>query len=80
MTTAEIAESLKAGGIETRATDFANNVSAVLSTSMKGNHGEVKQLSDGKWELTESGKSAIDHIRNLAKFRSATRGRYSARF
>src|SRR5208283_5039521 len=62
MTTAEIAEALKAEGVQTRAANFANNVSAVLSTSMKEQHSDVRQLHDGKWELTESGRSAIEHI------------------
>jgi hypothetical protein len=74
MTTAEIAESLIAAGIQTRAANFANNVSAVLSTTMKEEHSEVQQLPDGKWELTENGKSAIEHIRTTPKFRGAMRG------
>jgi hypothetical protein len=72
--TAEIAEALIAAGIQTKATNFANNVSAVLSATMKEQHAEVRQLPDGKWELTESGKSAIEHIRTTAKWRAATRG------
>lgn len=73
-TTAEIAESLKAAGIETRAVNFANNVSAVLTTTMKEQHKEeVRQLSDGRWELTENGKSAIEHIRTTPKFLGALR-------
>jgi mRNA-degrading endonuclease toxin of MazEF toxin-antitoxin module len=74
MTTAEIAESLLAAGVQTKAANFANNVSAVLSTTMREQpHGEV-QLSDGKWQLTEKGKAAIDYIRTTPKFRGAVRG------
>jgi hypothetical protein len=68
MATAEIAEALKSAGVQTRAANFANNVSAVLSTTMK-EHGEVQSLPDGKWELTENGKQAIGHIRTTPKFR-----------
>lgn len=68
MATSEIAETLKSAGVQTRAANFANNVSAVLSTTMK-EHNEVQQLSDGKWELTENGKQAIAHIRTTPKFR-----------
>jgi hypothetical protein len=72
-TTAEIAEALIAGGIQTRAAHFANNVSAVLSTTMKEQHKEVRQLSDGRWELNETGKSAIEYIRTTPKFIGALR-------
>jgi hypothetical protein len=72
-TTAEIAEALIAAGVQTKAANFVNNVSAVLSTTMKEEHGEV-QLADGKWQLTENGKSAIEHIRTTPKFRAAMRG------
>ncbi|HZR65390.1 MAG TPA: hypothetical protein VFA85_09600 [Terriglobales bacterium] len=74
-TTAEIAEALLAGGIETKAANFANNVSAVLTTTMKeAPHNEVQQLQDGKWELTENGESAIEHI--STKYGVMGRGRY----
>ncbi len=72
-TTAEIAEALIAAGVQTKAANFVNNVSAVLSTTMKEAHGEV-QLADSKWQLTENGKSAIEHIRTTPKFRGAMRG------
>ena len=73
-TTAEIAEALIAAGVQTKAANFANNVSAVLSTTMKEQHNEVQQLQEGKWELTENGKSAIEHIRTTPKFQGAMRG------
>src|ERR1019366_10259401 len=44
MATAEIADALLAAGVPTRAANFANNVSAVLSTTMKEKHNEVQQL------------------------------------
>ncbi len=69
MTTPEIAETLKEKGVQTKAANFANNVSAVLSTTMKDKHKEVQQLPDGKWQLNENGKNAITHIRTLPKFR-----------
>ncbi|HLY97685.1 MAG TPA: hypothetical protein VKT33_01330 [Candidatus Angelobacter sp.] len=69
MTTSEIAESLKAAGVQTRAANFTNNVSAVLSTTMKEKHKEVQQLPDSRWELTENGIQAIEHIRTTSKFR-----------
>ncbi len=64
----EIAEELKAAGIQTKAANFVNNVSAVLTTTMKE---EVQQLPDNKWELTETGRDAIDHIRTTPKFRNS---------
>jgi hypothetical protein len=82
MATAEIAEALRVGGIKTKAANFANNVSSVLSSTMeKSPHNEVQQIG-GKWELTESGKRAIEHIRTTPKFRGAVRGRFGigARF
>jgi hypothetical protein len=81
-TTAEIAEALSAAGVQSKAANFANNVSAVLSSTMKEQpHNEVRQLQDGKWELTENGKSAIEHIRTTPKFQGAMRGpRSFARF
>lgn len=77
--TAEIAAALMAGGVQTRAANYANNVSAVLTTSMK-EHDEARQLPDGTWVLTENGKSAIEHIRTTPRFLGALRGRSSARF
>jgi len=71
MNTAEIAETLKASGIQSRAANFLNNVSAVLSSTMQREHNEVRQVNDGKWELTERGKNAIDHIRSTPKFQDA---------
>lgn len=65
--TGEIAEALKAGGIPTNAANFANNVSAVLTTTMKEN-GEVTQVAD-KWELTDRGKEKIEHIKTTSKYR-----------
>jgi hypothetical protein len=67
MSSSEIADALMASGVQTKAVNFANNVSAVLTTSMKG-HQEVEQLPDGKWRLTPNGISAIEHIRTMPKF------------
>ena len=83
MTTADIAEALLAAGVQTKAANFANNVSAVWSTTMKEQpHVEVTQLPDGKWQLTDSGKRAIEYIRTTGKFRAAMRGGrpYGAKF
>lgn len=83
-TTAEIAETLIAAGVQTKAANFANNVSAVLSTTMKEQHDEVQQSPEGKWTLTENGKAAIEHIRTTPRFRAGMRGDrgygYNARF
>ena len=68
MNTSEIAEALKAAGVQTRAANFANNVSAVLTTTMQKDHNEVEQLADGKWKLTSNGESAIAHIRTTPRF------------
>jgi hypothetical protein len=73
MTTAEISEALMAGGIQTRANNFTNNVSAVLTSTMQKDHQEVEQLSDGsgKWKLTLTGVSAISYLRSTEKFQRA---------
>jgi hypothetical protein len=71
LSTADIADALKASGIATKAANFANNVSAVLSNTLKERHDEVLQLSDGRWQLNENGKQAIAHIRTTPKFRGA---------
>lgn len=78
-TTAEIADTLLAGGIPTKAANFANNVSAVLTTTMKETRKDVEQLPDGKWALTESGHATIEHIRGRRESRPANvrRGRYA---
>jgi hypothetical protein len=70
LNTPEIAEILKSEGVTTKAANFTNNVSAVLSSTMKG-VGEVRQTSDEKWELTEKGRNAIYHIRLTPKFRKS---------
>lgn len=72
MTTSDIADALTNAGIQTRAANFVNNVSAVLSTTLKGK-GEVAPLPNGQWELTENGKKAIGHIRTTEKFERAIR-------
>lgn len=68
MFSAAIADALKAAGVRTRAANFVNNVSAVLSTTMK-EHNEVQLLTDGRWELTQNGIEAIEHIRTTPRFR-----------
>jgi hypothetical protein len=67
MSTAEIAEALKAGGVQTEAANFANNVSAVLTTTMKAKQ-EILPLPDGRWKLSLIGESAIAHIQTTTKF------------
>jgi hypothetical protein len=67
MSVQEIADALLKGGIRTRATNFNNNVSAVLS-DMKTKNNEV-DVTDGKWFLTDIGKSAADHISNKLRRR-----------
>jgi hypothetical protein len=68
MSTAELAEALKEAGVQTRAANFANNVSAILSVNVK-EKSEVQQLPSGKWQLTDKGRSAIEHIRTTPRFR-----------
>ena len=74
MATSEIAEALKSAGFSTRAANLANNVSAVLTNTMRDVHHEVQSLQDGRWELNEKGKHAIAHIRTTPKFLRAVRG------
>jgi hypothetical protein len=69
LSTADIADILKRQGVTTKAANFLNNVSAVLSTTMKIGAQEVQQNPDGKWELTEKGKNAMSHIRTSPKFK-----------
>jgi hypothetical protein len=69
MTTAEIAAALTEAGVVTKATNFTNNISAVLSSTMKSGKQEVTQTSDGSWELTERGRNCIFHIREMPEFR-----------
>jgi hypothetical protein len=72
--TSEIADALLTAGVRTRAANFANNVSAVL-TGMRDMEHEVQQVADSKWELTDKGKSCIAYLRGTPKFRAALRGR-----
>jgi hypothetical protein len=79
-TTAEIADALLTGGIPTKAANFANNVSAVLSNTMKESRKDVEQLPDGKWKLTDSGHATIEHIRSRRESRGPNRRVRYARF
>ena len=62
MTTADIAKALESAGVRTKAVNFVNNVSAVLSTTMRARGHEEVESVDGKWRLTEPGRNKIDHI------------------
>jgi len=61
LTTGEIAEALKAGGMTSSARNFAGNVSAVLS----GMNHEKKEVASGTsgWVISENGKNAWIHIK-----------------
>lgn len=61
LTTMEITERLSENGKTTEAAKYSNAVSAVLS-NMKSSRQEVDMV-DGKWRITEKGRSAIEHIR-----------------
>lgn len=69
MTTAEIADALTKGGVKTRAANFTNNVSAVLSTNMRPRGEEEVEVIDGRWSLTETGRNKIAFIVSSSKFR-----------
>lgn len=69
MTTAEIAEALTAAGVKTRAANFANNCSAVLTANMRIRGDEEVESIDGAWRLTEKGRNKIAHIVTSPKFR-----------
>ena len=71
MTSAEIAEALTAAGVKTRAANFTNNVSAVLSANMRPKGEEEVEMIDGKWMLTEKGRNKIAFIIANPKFRRA---------
>ena len=62
MPTAEIAAALKNAGVRTKAANFVNNVSAVLSTNMRPKGEEEVELTDGGWKLTSIGRDKISHI------------------
>ncbi len=57
----EISDTLLAGGIRTSATNFSNNVSAVLSQMKSKPKAEV-EVVEGKWIITEVGRGAWNHI------------------
>jgi len=59
----EIADALLAGGIRTEATNFPNNVSSVLSQMRSKPEPEVA-TADGKWIISDTGRSAWNHIRD----------------
>lgn len=63
MSTADIVAALEAGDIraKSKAVNFSNNVSAVLS-DMKSPRAEV-EVTDGRYKITEKGRSAIHHIK-----------------
>jgi hypothetical protein len=63
MSTSEIVEALEAGDIraKSKAVSFNNNVSAVLS-DMKSPRAEV-EVTDGRYKITDKGRSAINHIK-----------------
>jgi hypothetical protein len=63
MSTGEVVESLQNGGagVHSKANNFSNNVSAVLS-DMKNERLEVESL-DGRWVISENGRSALAHIK-----------------
>jgi hypothetical protein len=71
MTSAEIADALTNAGVKTKAANFTNNVSAVLSTNMRPKGEEEAELVDGKWTLTELGRNKIAFIVVSPKFRRA---------
>jgi hypothetical protein len=71
MTTAEIAEALAAAGVKTKAANFVNNVSSMLSTTLRPKGEEEVEASDGRWRLTETGRNKTAFIVASSKFRLA---------
>lgn len=71
MATADIAQALTNAGVRTRAANFANNVSAVLSTTMRPKGAEEVEAIEGRWRLTETGRNKIAFITASSKFRQA---------
>jgi hypothetical protein len=59
----EISDALLAGVIRTSATNFSNNVSAVLSQMKSKLKPEVEAV-ESKWKITEIGRGAWNHIWN----------------
>jgi hypothetical protein len=71
----EIADALLAGGIRTEASNFPNNVSSVLSQMRSKLEPEVA-TADGKWVISDTGRSAWNHIRD--KHGNRLRRRFSS--
>lgn len=63
LTTGEIADALRAGGMTSAARNFAGNVSAVLS-GMNHEKGEVISGTNG-WTISDNGKNAWIHIKAI---------------
>jgi hypothetical protein len=68
--TGEIADALRAGGFQSNAANFSNQVSGVLSL-MKVKK-EVESTEDGTYAITDEGRRTWQLIRQGEKFRSAT--------
>lgn len=70
LTAQEIADALITGGIQTEASNFTNNVSSVLSQMRAKTPAEVA-TADGKWIISDNGRSAWRHIQNKRAARSS---------
>jgi hypothetical protein len=71
MTTAEIADALTAAGVKTKAANFVNNVSAMMSTTLRTRGEEEVEAKDGRWQLTDVGRNKTAFIVASSKFRRA---------
>jgi hypothetical protein len=67
--TAEIAQALQEGGVRSEGQRFNSIVSAVLS-DMKNKKEEVETVDDGRYQLTQRGREAWDHIKQTAQYRN----------
>jgi hypothetical protein len=68
MATAEIADVVFKRGVKTKAANFANNVSAMLTTTMRTYGSEEVESVSGKWQLTENGKNKLTKILASVEF------------
>jgi len=67
--TAEVADQLKAGGINSESKNFSSNVSAVLS-DMARQKRELEMTDGGNYRLTEKGRGAWEAIKRTTQYQN----------
>ncbi|MBI2687438.1 MAG: hypothetical protein HYX27_14085 [Acidobacteria bacterium] len=62
LATADIADALVQRGVRTKAANFTNNVSAMLTATMRTKGSEEVESVASKWQLTENGRNKLAKI------------------